>query len=611
MEIDAIQDYHGRRRPSPAPMSSARPPLAGPSRSTRPMRCFRCRKLGHRAALCRAPAPVLAHVVAEDADGTVAESKNGDNQNNGSLVAEPPPSPSVLRAQLFATTSGSDSRLIVLNVHVDGAKRSLRALLDSGATNNFVRAKSLSVLPSGLRLREGPGAMIVKYADGKPRRTPRRSTTFTYEFDGFRSSEEFLVIELSGSFDCVFGIPWLARHQPEINWLTGTVRPRDIDVNAVLAFLRGTPDRWPHVAVMDSDSMTHAAPEVSDDPSCAACEHASCAGLEQVSQDVSDVVEEGLPRPDEQRLSAADNNVAEQEFPCPDEQRLSVDDKQDVVERDLPRAVKQGLPHVVEKELPDGVDADVVSRRLSTADLVERGLPLPATEVFTRPVRRRGRCQPRRPRVPSSEPDAPDSEAISVLVGDDATSIPCMHTVEVARPPCNASEITKLPGLSWKHFLHDLKHGDIEQVCMIAADNTASIAAVDVAAGGPASDSRERPKGAEPKSAREARYLAQSLPALEAAATKSPHLSQRMARWLSLFSEYNFVVHYKPGKTNILADALSRRPDYVQSGRHSVGDEDDDDCVVCTADEVAAVEVAATTPLRDLIAAAYESDAAT
>ena len=33
---------------------------------------------------------------------------------------------------------------------------------------------------------------------------------------------------------------------------------------------------------------------------------------------------------------------------------------------------------------------------------------------------------------------------------------------------------------------------------------------------------------------------------------KSQHLSQRMARWLSFFSEYNFVVHYKPGKSNIL-----------------------------------------------------------
>ncbi|KAG3132175.1 hypothetical protein PI126_g19751 [Phytophthora idaei] len=45
-------------------------------------------------------------------------------------------------------------------------------------------------------------------------------------------------------------------------------------------------------------------------------------------------------------------------------------------------------------------------------------------------------------------------------------------------------------------------------------------------------------------------------------ATNSPHLSQRMAWWLSFFAEYNFRVEYKPGKLNVLADALSRRPDY-------------------------------------------------
>jgi hypothetical protein len=47
-------------------------------------------------------------------------------------------------------------------------------------------------------------------------------------------------------------------------------------------------------------------------------------------------------------------------------------------------------------------------------------------------------------------------------------------------------------------------------------------------------------------------------------AIKTPHLSQRMARWLSFFAEFNFTVEYKPGKMNVIADALSRRPDYEE-----------------------------------------------
>ena len=35
-----------------------------------------------------------------------------------------------------------------------------------------------------------------------------------------------------------------------------------------------------------------------------------------------------------------------------------------------------------------------------------------------------------------------------------------------------------------------------------------------------------------------------------------------MARWLSIFAEYNFKVKYNTGKQNVLADALFSRPDY-------------------------------------------------
>ncbi|KAE9248599.1 hypothetical protein PF002_g5702 [Phytophthora fragariae] len=81
-------------------------------------------------------------------------------------------------------------------------------------------------------------------------------------------------------------------------------------------------------------------------------------------------------------------------------------------------------------------------------------------------------------------------------------------------------------------------------------------------------------------------------------AMKSPHLSQRMARWLSFFAEYNFVVHYKPGKNNILADALI-----------SLRDDDDDDCATCVTLDINATVSSPVLPLRQQIADAYEDDA--
>ncbi|ETL97024.1 hypothetical protein L917_05609 [Phytophthora nicotianae] len=177
MEVEAIQHYSGRPGP-------ARPSM----RTPRLLRCFRCKKPGHRAAVCRAPTPVVANVTAHDEVAITSAKK-----------------------KKTATTTTR------LSLAVEGAQRPFRALLDSCTTNNFVRDDSLSVLPADTTIREGPGDMVVKYADGKPQQLPRRSVSLASEFDGLQESDDFLVIELGDSFDCIFGIPWLARHQPHID----------------------------------------------------------------------------------------------------------------------------------------------------------------------------------------------------------------------------------------------------------------------------------------------------------------------------------------------------------------------------------------------------------
>ncbi|KAF0721645.1 hypothetical protein Ae201684P_007762 [Aphanomyces euteiches] len=53
-------------------------------------------------------------------------------------------------------------------------------------------------------------------------------------------------------------------------------------------------------------------------------------------------------------------------------------------------------------------------------------------------------------------------------------------------------------------------------------------------------------------------------------AIRSPHISELMARWLAFFAEFNMTVEYKPGRENVLADALSRRHEDVAAELYTV-----------------------------------------
>jgi transposase InsO family protein len=50
--------------------------------------------------------------------------------------------------------------------------------------------------------------------------------------------------------------------------------------------------------------------------------------------------------------------------------------------------------------------------------------------------------------------------------------------------------------------------------------------------------------------------------------TTQPHLNPRQARWMGLLAEYDHNIVHREGKLNVVADALSRRPDHLLAVLH-------------------------------------------
>jgi len=47
--------------------------------------------------------------------------------------------------------------------------------------------------------------------------------------------------------------------------------------------------------------------------------------------------------------------------------------------------------------------------------------------------------------------------------------------------------------------------------------------------------------------------------------TTQPDLNERETRWSQLLAEYDYSITHRPGVTNVVADALSRRPDHLSA----------------------------------------------
>ncbi|KAE8906851.1 hypothetical protein PF005_g15150 [Phytophthora fragariae] len=276
------------------------------------------------------------------------------------------------------------------------------------------------------------------------------------------------------AFDCILGILWLVRYQPQIDWLARSVKWRqDFDVTEVFTHLLVAPRDWPHVTVVDGASTTHVVRRASDDPLCT-----TCAVLLTGAEDE----EPARGRTSERRavehpwLQRMKNETVEQRLPYVKEAvEQWFPPSNEAVEQWLPHAneaVEQRLPHTdeaVEQELPPRANG-VVENELSRLEEGEASSSESDTSVSSRSSSRTktSRRSKRRlkPRRAVNLPSAPTESVCTVEYVDGAPNR--TRVIEVASPPRNAKAITSLPGLSWMNILRDLKAGDIEQVCLIS-----------------------------------------------------------------------------------------------------------------------------------------------
>ena len=87
-----------------------------------------------------------------------------------------------------------------------------------------------------------------------------------------------------------------------------------------------------------------------------------------------------------------------------------------------------------------------------------------------------------------------------------------------------------------------------------------------------------------------------------------PKLSSRQTRWMEFLSQFEYKIVVKAGKDNVVADALSRRPDHDDSNNNDSSDSNNNTNTTVAAAAVSSTSSIVVTALVKQIKAAYKND---
>uniref|UniRef100_A0AAV1T2G8 CCHC-type domain-containing protein n=1 Tax=Peronospora matthiolae TaxID=2874970 RepID=A0AAV1T2G8_9STRA len=217
----------------------------------RTARCHRCQKIGHYAHECSVPSTTKRPKTGRDdrrwprkgpkrGSDHVAKPRQQvgpSKKRSGSVGAEHPADPATSRefaglltkiapnTQSLCVTAPSDEEsLITLKIEVTSGM-SLRALVDCGASNSFIRRQSLDDSRLNYVEREFPPMrMTACLATGASVTVNERVVGIHYTLEGKQYDDEFVVLDVDDRFDVILVRPWLRKYQPWVSWQHQSVK---------------------------------------------------------------------------------------------------------------------------------------------------------------------------------------------------------------------------------------------------------------------------------------------------------------------------------------------------------------------------------------------------